>query len=105
MSVVEISFVEKTVKKFNGFLVTFQTSALVVPFLVDSLESLVRGSAESFTLPDVLKMVNPTYKLSQLGMNDEDIQKWFYEVSFSIEHDLHVLNKAVKITDSKMNTF
>ena len=27
LSVVEISFVEKTAKKFNGFLVTFQTSA------------------------------------------------------------------------------
>ena len=27
LSVVEISFVEKTARKFNGFLVTFQTSA------------------------------------------------------------------------------
>ena len=56
----------------------------MVPFLFDSLESHVRGPAESFTLPDVLKMVSLTYKLSQSGMKDENIQKRTYEVSFSI---------------------
>ena len=61
---VKLRFFEETAKKLNNFLVTFQTSSPVVPFLVDSLESLVRSFAERFILLDVLKQANTTLKRS-----------------------------------------
>ena len=38
-------------------------------------------------------------------MKDENIQKITFEVIFSIGHNLRLLKKEGKITDSKMNTF
>ena len=92
-------------KKLQRDLGTFQTSVLMVLFLVACLQSLFRGFAERFILPDVLKKVSPTYKLSQLDKMDESIQKRTYEVSFSIVHDLCVLKNEGKMTDFKTNTF
>ena len=67
---VNLCFFEDTVKKFNNFLVIFQTSSPMVPFTVDSLENLVHSFVERFILPDVLKKANTTHKLSQVVMTD-----------------------------------
>ena len=77
----------------------------MVPFFVALLQSLFRGFAERLSLPDVLKKVSLTYKLSQLDRKDESIQKRTYEVSFSIVYDLCVLKNEGKMTDFKMNIF
>ena len=102
---VKLRFFEETAKKLNNFLVTFQTSSLMVPLLVDSLESLVRSFAERFILPDVLKQANTTIKLSQLDLTDPNIQMRTYAVGFSIDRDLRKLKREGKITDSHVNTF
>ena len=77
----------------------------MVPFLVDSLESLVRSFAERFILPDVLKQANTTLKLSQLDLTDPNIQMRTYAVGFSTDRDLRKLKREGKITDSHVNTF
>ena len=72
------------------------------------LQSLFRGLAERLILPDVLKKVSLTCKLSQLDRKDESIQKRTYEVSFSIVYDLCVLKNEGKMTDfrkGKMTDF
>ena len=56
-------------------LVTFQTSAPMIPFLIDSLESLVQGFAERFIVLDILKKFIPTYKLSLSDMKNATIKK------------------------------
>lgn len=54
---VKLCFFEESVKKLNDFLVAFQTTAPLVPFLVNSLEIPVRRFAEKFILPDVLSKI------------------------------------------------
>ena len=77
----------------------------MVPFFVALLQSLFRGFAERLILPDVLKKVSLTCKLSQLDRKDESIQKRTYEVSFSIVYDLCVLKNEGQMTNFKMNIF
>ena len=77
----------------------------MVPFFVALLQSLFRGFAERLILPDVLKKVSLTCKLSQLDRKDKSIQKRTSEVSFSIVYDLCVLKNEGKMTDFKMNIF
>ena len=102
---VKLRFFEEAAKSLNNFLVTFQTSSPMVPFLVDSLESLVCSFAERFILLDVLKQANTTLKLSQLDLIDPNIQMRTYAGGFSIDHDLRKLKREGKITDSHVNTF
>ena len=71
---VKFRFCEETAKKLNNFLVTFQTSSSMVPFIVDSLENLFCSFVERFILPDILKKANTMHKLSQLDMTDPNIQ-------------------------------
>ena len=70
---VKLCFLEETAKKFSSFLVTFQASFPMVPFIVDSLENLVRSFVERLILPDVLKKANTTHKLTQLDMINSSI--------------------------------
>ena len=72
---VKLCFFEESVKKPNDFLVAFQTTAPLVPFLVNSLEIPVRRFAEKFILPDVLSKIKPKYILSLLDLKDENMQK------------------------------
>ena len=72
---VKLCFFEESVKKLNDFLVAFQTTAPLVPFLVNSLEIPVRRFAEKFILPDVLSKIKPKYILSLLDLKDENMQK------------------------------
>ena len=90
---VKLRFFEETAKKLNNFLVTFQTSSPMVPFIVDSLENIVRSFVERFILPDVLKKANTTHKLSQLDMTNPNIQIRTYEVGFSVDHDIRQLKR------------
>ena len=87
----------------NEFLARFQASVPVVPYLVDSLENRIHNFAEKLTLSDVLKNANSTYKLSQIDFTDQNIQKRIYKASFAIDHDLRMLKKEGKVTDSKIN--
>ena len=77
----------------------------MVPFLVDSLENFIRNFAEKLILSDVLKKAKNTYKLSRIDFTDQNIKKRLYEASFATDHDLRMLKKQGKVTDSKINAF
>ena len=99
----KLRFFEEIAFNLKDVLARFQTSAPIVPSLVDSLENAVRNFAEKLIPSDVLKKANNTYKLSQMDFTDQNIQKRLYEVSFAIDHDLLMLKKESKVTDSKIN--
>ena len=101
---VKLRFIEETVKELNEFLVVFQVSVSMLLWSVPLLENLVRGFAESFILPEILKKASPRYKLSHLHTKYKNIQKGIYEVTVSIDHDLSVLKKEGEIIHSKVNT-
>ena len=102
---VKLHLFEEIAFNLNKFLARFQTSAPMVPFLVDSLENLTHNFAKKLILSDVLKKANNPYKLSQIDFTDQNIQKRLYEVSFAIDHYLCMLKKEGKVTDSIINAF
>ena len=65
---VKLCFFEEIVFNLNEFLARSQTSAPMVPFLVDSLVNLIRNFAEKLILSDILKKANNTNKLSQIDL-------------------------------------
>ena len=66
---------EEIALNLKDVLARFQTSAPIVPSLVDSLENPIRNFAEKLIASDVLKKANNTYKLSQMDFTDQNIQK------------------------------
>ena len=102
---IKLRFFEEIAFNLNEFLARFQTSAPLAPFLVDSRENLIHNFAEKLILSDVLKKVSNIYKLNQIDCTDQNIQKRLYEVSFAIDHDLYMLKKEGKVTDSKISAF
>ena len=85
LSPVKRRFFEESAFNLIEFFARFQTRAPMVPFLVDSLENLIRNFAVKLILSDILKKANNTYKLSQIDFTDQDIQKRLYEISFAID--------------------
>ena len=84
----KLCFLEETKKKLNNFLVTFQTSSPMVPFIINSLEYLIRSFVRRFIFPDILKMANTTHKLSQVGMTNPNMLRRTYGEGFFIDHSL-----------------
>ena len=78
----------------------------MVPFLVESLESMIQKFCCSmFILIDVLEKAQSTIKLLKLNVTDKNIHKRDFEFSFAIKHELRALKRDQKISDSLIYTF
>ena len=51
----KLQFFEEVAKQLNSFLIKFQTDSPMVPFLVESLESMIQKFCSMFILTDVLE--------------------------------------------------
>ena len=60
----KLELFKEVVDRLNSFIVTFQTHASMVPFLVVKLEEIVRFYCSRFILPVTMEKVNSTLKLS-----------------------------------------
>ena len=89
----------------NIFLKRFQTDALMVPFLVDTLDELIRSICSKFILNDVLEKAKTTTSLIKLNMLDRNIQKVTTEVSFGLKSHLKDLKKEKKVKESEVHLF
>ena len=67
---VKLRFLEEIAFNPNEFSARSQTSAPIVPFLVNYLENVIQNFTENLILSDVLKKANNTYKLSQIYITD-----------------------------------
>lgn len=70
---VKLRFLEEIAFNPNEFLARSQTSAPIVPFLVNYLENVIQNFIENLIPSDVLKKANNTYKLSQIEFTDQYI--------------------------------
>ena len=77
----------------------------MVPFLVESLESMIQKFSSMFILTDVLEKAQSTVKLLKLNVTDKNIHKRDFEFSFAIKHELCALKRDGKISDSLIYTF
>ena len=55
MVLLRLAFFEEVSRKLNKFLCRFQTDAPMVPFLVDTIEKVLRDFCSKFILDDVMK--------------------------------------------------
>ena len=90
----------KVAKQLSSFIIKFQTDSPMVPFLIESLESTIQKFCSMFILTDVLEKAQSTVKLLKLNVTDKNIHKTDFEFSFAIKHELCVLKRDGKISDS-----
>ena len=81
----------------NDFLVTFQTVNLTVPFLIESLDNVLRTLCGHFLRKDVLEEASPAYKLLKVDFNDKtnQVSLDLVDLGFAIKHDVKVLKKSI----------
>ena len=77
----------------------------MVPFLVESLESMIQKFCSMSILTDVLEKAQSAVKLLKLNFTDKNIHKRDFEFSFAIKHELRALKRDRKIRDSMIYTF
>ena len=76
-----------------------------MPFLVDTLDELIRYMCSKFILNDVLEKAKTTTSLIKLNMLDRNIQKVTTEVSFGLKSHLKDLKKEKKVKESEVHVF
>ena len=88
----------------NDFLVTFQTVNLMVPFLIESLDNVLRTLCGHFLRKDVLEEASPVYKLLKVDFNDKTNQVSLdsVDLGFAIKHDVKVLKKSGKLNENQL---
>ena len=74
----------------------YQTEKLTVPFLVQSVEDIIRSFNLMFLLKDTLNKANTFLRLSKLHFKDRTIQKHGEDVD-------PVISVKMEITDLKKN--
>ena len=100
-----LAFFEEVSRKLNKFLRRFQTDAPMVPFLVDTIEEVLRDFCSKFTLDDVMKKAEKTLDLVKLDMMNVNIHKLSTDLGFSLRHDVMVLKKSGKVNDTQIFNF
>ena len=77
----------------------------MVPFLVESLESMIQKVCSMFILTDVLRKAQSTVKLLKLNVTDKNIHKRDFEFSFAIKYEVRALKRDGRISDSLIYNF
>ena len=72
-----------------------------MPFLVDTLDELIRYMCSKFILNDILEKAKTSTSLIKLNMLDRDIHKVTTEVSFGLKSHLKDLKKEKKVKESE----
>ena len=98
-------FFEEIASKLNGFLRRFQTDNPMVPFLVDSLETIIREMCSKFILDDVMDKAASTVALIKLDVTNRNIQKVKPNIGFGLRKDLQELSSTRKISDTQVHNF
>ena len=77
----------------------------MVPFVVDTLDELIRYVCSKFILNDVVEKGKTTTSLIKLNMLDRNILKFTTEVSFGLKIHLKDLKKEKKVKKSEVHLF
>ena len=77
----------------------------MVPFLVESLESMIQKVCSMFILTDVLGKAQSTVKLLKLNVTDKNIHKRDFEFRFAIKYEVRALKRDGRISDSLIYNF
>ena len=82
MVLLRLGFFEEVSRKLNKFLRRFQTDAPMVPFLVNTIEEVLRDFCSKFILDDVMKKAEKALDLVKLDMMNVNIHKPTTDLGF-----------------------
>ena len=102
---VKFQFFEEIAAKMNLFENRFQTDTPIVPFIVATLDKLIRYMCSKFIMNDASEKAKATISLINLSMLDRNIQKVTTEVSFGLKSHLKDLKKGKKVKESEAHLF
>ena len=74
----------------------------MVPFLVDTIEEILRDFCGRFILSDAMSKAVKTVDLIKISMLDTSIHKPNVDLGFALRHDIGVLKKKGTISDTKI---
>ena len=74
----------------------------MVPFLVDTIEEILRDFCGRFILGDVMSKTVKTVDLIKISMLDTIIHKPNVDFGFALRHDIGVLKKKGTISDTQI---
>ena len=95
----KLQFFEDIAKTLDSFLVLYQTNKPMVPFLAESLETLLRSLCAKFIRKDVLESAKTASLLIKLDVADKANQKDINSVDlgFGIKYELKRLIDGKKV--------
>ena len=99
------SVFEEVAAKLNKFPCRFEINALMFPFLVDTLEEIVREMCNKFIFDNVLEKLTSTTALIKLNVHDKNIHKGIAHVGFGLKQEISELKKEGKVKDTKICCF
>ena len=80
-----------------------QTNASMVPFLVDTLEQIIREFYGKFILDEVMKRSTSTTKLIKLNALYKNIQKVNVDLGFALKEQIKLLKKEENVKETKLH--
>ncbi|XP_065665582.1 uncharacterized protein LOC136087006 [Hydra vulgaris] len=103
----KLKFFEEISANLNAFLVSFQTDKPMTPFLVVTLEELLRNFYAKFIRLDVLANAKTTTSLLKIDLSNcaNRLLTSKIDVGFSLKYDLLQLKSKGKITEVQIDKF
>ncbi|XP_047133532.1 uncharacterized protein LOC124811633 [Hydra vulgaris] len=103
----KLKFFEEISGSLNTFLVSFQTDKPMTPFLVVTLEELLRNFYAKFIRLDVLLNAKTTTSLLKIDLFNfaNRLSTSQIDFGFSLKYDLQQLKSKGKITDVQIDKF
>jgi hypothetical protein len=100
-------FFEEVAKKLNEFLVVFQTDQPMAPFLVETLDGVIRFFLEKFMLKAVMDKSSSPLSLTKIDLCETAKQKpaSLADLGFAINHEISLLKSKKLTTDSQITKF
>ena len=103
----KLQFFEDITKTLNSLLFLYQTDKLMVPFLAESLETLLRSLCARFFRKDVLESAKTASLLIKLDVADKTNWKDVNsdDLGFGIKHELERLIVSKKVGSMQVFQF
>ena len=102
---VKLLFFEEVAKKLNKFIVVFQTDKPMAPFLMETLEDLIKILMRKFIRKDLCdKSRSEIAKLDFKNVNNQK-PAHLVDLGFAVNHEIQLLKSSKSITDSQILKF
>ena len=97
----KLQFLEGIASELNSFLITFQSDKPMIPFLVETLEELLRLLCVKFIGKDTLDAACTTYALLKVDVTDTSNHKNASDIDlgFALKHGIKILRSSKKYSE------